>query len=100
MGSRSRTHERSTARERSGNTGDGVSTTPVQSWDETKSSLKTTEFWVMVAMVIGVIIVARTSDYLDTQWATGYVTALAIGYLLSRGLAKSGSGHREERDYD
>jgi hypothetical protein len=73
---------------------------PVQSWDETKLSLKTTEFWVLIATVLGVIIVARTSDYLDTQWATGFVVALSIGYMLSRGLAKAGSGHREDRDYD
>jgi hypothetical protein len=26
------------------------------------------------------------------------VTALTIGYLLSRGLARSGSRHREDRD--
>jgi hypothetical protein len=83
-----------------GTSGPAYRLRPAPSWDETKSSLKTTEFWVMVAVVIGVIIVTKTSDYLDTQWATGYVTAIAIGYLLSRGLAKSGSGHREDRGYD
>lgn len=69
---------------------------PVQAWDETKSSLKTTELLVLLATVIGVIVVARTSDHLDTQWAMGFITALAIGYMLSRGIAKSGSSHRAD----
>lgn len=70
----------------------------VRSWDETKSAYKTTELLVLLATVIGVVTVARTSDHLDTQWATGFITALAIGYMLSRGIAKSGSGHRDGDD--
>ena len=35
---------------------------------------------------------------LDGRGAWQLVTALTIGYLLSRGLAKSGSKHREDRD--
>lgn len=63
---------------------------------ETKSSLKTTELVAYVVAVIGVLVAAALTDTSDfgTQEAWFYVTLLTIGYLVSRGLAKSGS-----RDY-
>ena len=63
---------------------------------ETKSSYKTTELIAYVAAVIGVLVAAAITDTSDfgTQEAWFYVTLLTIGYLVSRGLAKSGS-----RDY-
>jgi uncharacterized membrane protein len=63
---------------------------------ETKSSYKTTELIAYVAAVIGVLIAAAVTDTSDfgTQEAWFYVTLLTVGYLVSRGLAKSGS-----RDY-
>jgi hypothetical protein len=63
---------------------------------ETKSSYKTTELIAYVVVALGVLIAAAltdTSDF-DTQEAWFYVTLLTIGYMVSRGLAKSGS-----RDY-
>jgi hypothetical protein len=69
---------------------------PITSWDETKSSFKTTELLVLLAAVGGVLVAARMDDGLDARWAWLLVSALAIGYMLSRGLAKAGSGHRTD----
>jgi hypothetical protein len=65
---------------------------------ESKQSFKTTEFFAYVAAVAGVVIAAAvvgSSD--DGQDAFGarsawlYITILTVGYMVSRGLAKSGS---------
>ena len=63
---------------------------------ETKSSYKTTELIAYVVAVIGVLVASAMTDASDfgAQEAWFYVTLLTIGYLVSRGLAKSGS-----RDY-
>ena len=65
---------------------------------ETKSALKTTELWVYIAAVAGTLIAAdlvRTtashSDYFRADRAWLYIVILTVGYLVSRGLAKSGS---------
>lgn len=60
---------------------------------ETKSSYKTTELIAYVASVLGVLIAAAMTDRSDfgTQEAWFYVSLLTIGYMISRGLAKSGS---------
>jgi hypothetical protein len=67
-----------------------------RSWDETKSSFKTTELLVLLAAVGGVLVAAQMDDSLDAWRAWLLVSALAIGYMLSRGLAKAGSGHRDD----
>jgi hypothetical protein len=59
--------------------------------DETKLSLKTTEFWAMVAAVAAILIAAAVSDTLGDVRAWTLVAAVVIGYMVSRGLAKSGS---------
>ena len=68
--------------------------------DETKPSWKTTELFVYVAAVIGVLIASNVvgdgannngQDYFAADKAWWYITLLTIGYLVSRGLAKSGS---------
>ena len=59
---------------------------------ETKSSYKTTELIVYALAVLGVLIAAAIVDNsfgADPAWR--YVTYLTIGYMISRGLAKSGS---------
>jgi hypothetical protein len=64
---------------------------------ETKASFKTTELIAYVATVVGVLVAAAMADEssdFGTQEACFYVSLLTIGYLISRGLAKSGS-----RDY-
>ena len=64
---------------------------------ETKPSFKTTELIVYVLSVLGVLIASWVVDVNeDGQSFSAYrgwflVTLLTIGYLISRGLAKSGS---------
>ena len=60
---------------------------------ETKSAYKTTELIVYVLAVVGVLIAAAvvTDASFGADHAWRYVTYLTIGYLISRGLAKSGS---------
>lgn len=66
---------------------------------ETKPSFKTTEFFVFLAAVIAVVITALTvdgdantgGDPFNAEHALRYITFLAIGYMVSRGLAKAGS---------
>jgi hypothetical protein len=59
---------------------------------ETKSAYKTTELIVYVLAVLGVLMAAMIVDQsfgADPAWR--YVTYLTVGYMISRGLAKSGS---------
>lgn len=72
---------------------------------ETKHSLKTTELWMYLAAVAGVLIAAwlvssgngsgngadNNGDAFDASRAWLYVTILTVGYMVSRGLAKAGS---------
>lgn len=60
---------------------------------ETKASFKTTELIAYVAAVLGVLIASAVVDKSDfgPQEAWFYVTLLTIGYMVSRGLSKSGS---------
>ena len=64
---------------------------------ETKPSFKTTELIVYAVSVLGVLIASWVVDVNeDGQRFSAYqgwflVTLLTIGYLISRGLAKSGS---------
>jgi hypothetical protein len=68
---------------------------------ESKQAFKTTEFWVFVAAVIGVLaasqVVGKNSAGVDIFRANNawfMITLLTIGYLGSRGLAKAGSNYR------
>ena len=60
---------------------------------ETKSSYKTTELIAYVFGVLGVLIASAMVDASDfgAQEAWFYVSLLTIGYMVSRGLAKSGT---------
>ena len=63
---------------------------------ETKASFKTTEFFAYLAAVVGVLIAAGVVDEANVggfgaRQAWLYVTILTVGYMLSRGFAKSGS---------
>ncbi|MGB8383760.1 MAG: hypothetical protein WCG47_21365 [Dermatophilaceae bacterium] len=71
---------------------------PVRRSTETKASFKTSEFFVYIAAVVGVLLASMmlgrnedTSDFFGADKAWLYVTLLSIGYMISRGLAKSGS---------
>ena len=67
---------------------------------ETKASFKTSELAVYIFAVLGVLIASLmvdegSSDF-GAQEAWFYVSLLTIGYMISRGLAKSGT--REHYD--
>jgi len=66
---------------------------------ETKQAFKTTEFWAMVGIVVAILVSAAaikggdtsgTDEFIARQ-AWLYVAIVAGAYLISRGLAKSGS---------
>jgi hypothetical protein len=62
-----------------------------RTFDETKLSLKTTEFWAMAGIIAAILIASAVSDSLGDVRAWTLVAAVAIGYMISRGLAKSGT---------
>jgi hypothetical protein len=69
---------------------------------ETKHALKTTEFWAMVAIVVGILIASAVVgqgdgngkanvDAFPAVRAWLYIAIVGVGYMVSRGLAKAGS---------
>jgi hypothetical protein len=74
---------------------------------ETKQAFKTTEFWAMVAVIVGILIASaiigeaesggngegeeNQADAFPAIRAWLYVTIAASAYMVSRGLAKAGS---------
>jgi len=85
----------------SGRTGGRAYVRPLST--ETKASIKTTELIAYVGAVIAVIVVSLVvkaedghDDYFRADKAMFYIVLLTLGYLGSRGLAKSGS----RQDYD
>ena len=64
---------------------------------ETKQSFKTSEFWAMVVVIVGILASAAAihggdngTDEFIARHAWLYVSIVAAGYMISRGLAKSG----------
>jgi hypothetical protein len=55
--------------------------------DETKAAFKATEFIAYVATVAAVLIASAIDDGIDGRLAWILVTALTVGYMLSRGVA-------------
>ena len=69
---------------------------PVTKSTETKAAFKTTELIAYVVTVFGVLIAGAVIDESNAGGLGGkqvwlYVTILTVGYMVSRGLAKSGS---------
>lgn len=69
---------------------------------ETKQAFKTTEFWAMVALIVGILLASQVvgqgdgngdnnADAFPAVRAWLYVAIVGVGYMVSRGLAKSGS---------
>jgi hypothetical protein len=65
---------------------------------ETKASFKTTELMAYLAAVVGVLVASAAVgtthahvDYFRADRARFYIELLTSGYVVSRGLAKSGS---------
>ncbi|HJS97373.1 MAG TPA: hypothetical protein VJ741_24100 [Solirubrobacteraceae bacterium] len=90
--------------------GDGTSRTPIANHarrlsTETKAAFKTTEFVAFLAVVAGILIAAAVTkatpghhDAFTASRAWLYVAIVTVGYMVSRGLAKSGSAqHYDER---
>jgi hypothetical protein len=67
-------------------------------FDETKLSLKTTEFWAMAGVIAAILIASVVSDSLGDVRAWTLVAAVSIGYMISRGLAKSGTKYVGSED--
>jgi hypothetical protein len=70
---------------------------------ETKAAFKTTEFFSYLAVLAGILIAGAIVDASDAGgygarqvWL--YATILTVGYMVSRGLAKSGSRDRYDAD--
>jgi hypothetical protein len=67
---------------------------------ETKAATKTTEFLAYLGVLAAIVITATLvgdgghedgADLFDARQAVEYITYLTIGYLVARGLAKSGA---------
>jgi hypothetical protein len=63
--------------------------------DETKPSFLTTEFYAMVGVIAAILVAASQADNFEAPRAWTLVAAVAIGYMVSRGLAKAGSAYRD-----
>jgi hypothetical protein len=90
------THSASGAERRTGSGALGRATRRLAT--ETKQAFKTTEFWAMVALVVAILIAGNSIEAeeggpdifaADKVWL--YITILGSAYMVSRGLAKSGS---------
>jgi hypothetical protein len=67
-------------------------------WAETKPSFLTTEFYAMIAAIVGTIVAGESNNSWDDRWVWQVVGAIAIGYMVSRGFAKSGTAETREAD--
>ena len=76
---------------------------------ETKQAFKTTEFWAMVGVIVAILVSAAAIKGGDTGGGTDefiarqawlYVSIVAGAYLISRGLAKSGSADPYSEDHN
>ena len=58
---------------------------------ETKAAFKTTEMVAYVAVLAAILIAGAIADGFGARSIWLYATILTVGYMISRGLAKSGS---------
>ena len=65
---------------------------------ETKWAPLTTEFWAMVGVIVATLIAAAVADNFDAPRAWTIVGFIAAAYIVSRGLAKVGTDHRDPED--
>ncbi|MBA2630188.1 MAG: hypothetical protein H0U84_04100 [Thermoleophilaceae bacterium] len=90
MAARDATTGSTGARSRAGQTARRLST-------ETKKFFKTSEFAAFVLMVIAILIAGNAiegeeggADFFAADKVWLYITILTVGYMISRGIAKSG----------
>lgn len=74
-------------------TRDPLTGQPPGSVIETKEFLRTSEFWLTVVTMFGVMIAGLALNALDSPRVSLLVTILAVGYTVSRGIAKAGNAH-------
>jgi hypothetical protein len=67
---------------------------------EARRGFTTTEFWLTIVGVAALVIMAYNSDLLGVRYGMGMATAVLLGYILSRGIAKAGSDEVVRRDRD
>jgi hypothetical protein len=67
---------------------------------ETKAAVKTTEMIAFVVVTVAMLIASQIVDGFDAEQAWLYASLLTIGYMISRGLAKSGSRDFYDDSYD
>ena len=67
---------------------------------EARRGFTTTEFWLTILGVAALVIMAYNSDLLGVRWGMGMATAVLLGYIVSRGIAKAGSDEVVHRDRD
>jgi hypothetical protein len=88
---------------------DGIATTARRLTTETKAAIKTTEFYSYVAVLVGLLLaglVTKAGDGADDRFQADqvwlYATILTVGYMIARGLAKSGSRdpYTDDRERD
>jgi hypothetical protein len=84
---------------------DTTTETAISHSTETRPARKTTELIAYLATVLAVAITAlvvsddgnNTADPFSAEQALRYITFLTIGYMIARGLAKSGTrGHARD----
>lgn len=66
---------------------------------ETKSAFKTTEMIAFVGVMAAILVAGAIADGFGAKTVWLYATILTVGYMVSRGLAKSGS-HEPYADDD
>ncbi|WP_157157018.1 MULTISPECIES: hypothetical protein [unclassified Diaminobutyricimonas] len=77
-----------------------------RAWNETKSALKSTEFYAWIVVSLAILIASAVVDNGDDGQGFGansawlYVSIVTAAYIVSRGIAKSGVNkpHDDARD--
>src|SRR5262249_13564010 len=65
---------------------------------ETKTFLASSEFWVAAGAIVALFIGGYWLDDIRKATTWQYATWVAIGYIVSRGIAKAGSHRAYQRD--
>jgi hypothetical protein len=80
------------------NMSSGLPSTGRRMATETKQAIKTTEFYAFLVVLVGILIAGNAieikeggTDYFTADKVWLYITILTVGYMISRGLSKSGS---------
>jgi hypothetical protein len=77
-----------------------------RTWSETKSALKTTEFYAWIVVSLAILIASAVVDNGDDGQGFGadkawmYVAFVTVAYILSRGIAKAGVRKHEDDGID